>query len=203
MAWTCIDSGPYLETLSAALGPKPDAHGTYTFSLPLGSGAMPMIALSDLARYVHWAYQTPTRSTGLRLGVATAHVTGADMAAALAAASGRAAHYQDVPVAAWLQKAFGSNPHGPDTKVGYKTAPDAALAQTFRENFTNWFELYKASAGNEGLLRRDYAVLDGILPDRVKSVEEWMRKEGYTGEKREVLKDAADRVAEKGESGRV
>jgi len=30
--------------------------------------------------------------------------------------------------------------------------------------------------GNTGLLRKDYALLDTILPDWIKSVEEWMRK---------------------------
>jgi hypothetical protein len=32
------------------------------------------------------------------------------------------------------------------------------------------------------------------LPDRIKSLEEWMRKVGYTGEYKSVLKDRAERV---------
>jgi hypothetical protein len=47
--------------------------------------------------------------------------------------------------------------------------------------------LYQASAGNVGLIRRDYKLLDEILPTRVKSLEEWMRKVGYSGEKENTL----------------
>ena len=50
--------------------------------------------------------------------------------------------------------------------------------------------------GNTGLLRKDYALLDTILPDWIKSVEEWMRKARYTGEFKSLLKDQADRATE-------
>lgn len=33
----------------------------------------------------------------------------------------------------------------------------------------------------------DYQLLDDILPDRLRSVEDWMRKTGYTGEHKEVI----------------
>jgi hypothetical protein len=196
MAWTIIDSGPYIETLSEMFAPKAAENNGVAFYLPLGDGAMPLIYLDDLARYVHWAYQTPAQSNGLRLGIATAHVSGQDIASAFTAVTGRPAKYVDIPIGVWLEKAFGQLPNGVNTKVGYRTAHDSALLQTYGENFTNWFNLYKASAGNTGLLRKDYALLDKILPDRVKSVEEWMRKAQYTGEFKSLLKDQADRAAE-------
>lgn len=196
MAWTVIDSGPYIETLSEMFAPKPAENNGVAFYLPLGTGAMPLIYLEDLARYVHWAYQNPTQSNGLRLGISTAHVTGQDMASAFTAVTGKAAKYVDIPIDVWLDKAFGQLPQGVNTKVGYRTVHDSALLQTYGENFTNWFNLYKASAGNTGLLKKDYARLDEILPDRVKSLEEWMRKAEYTGETKSVLKDQAERKAE-------
>jgi hypothetical protein len=194
MAWTVIDSGAYIETMSEVFAPKPIEDNGFGFHLPLGSGAIPMISLEDLARYVHWAYQTPGRSNGLRLSIATAHITGQDMADSFTAVTGQSARYVDIPIKLWLEKAFGDLPKGVDTKVGYRTAHDSALVQTYAENFTNWFNVYKASAGNTGLLRKDYALLDEILPDRIKSLEEWMRKVGYTGEYKSVLKDRAERV---------
>lgn len=196
MAWTVIDSGPYIESLSELLAPKAAGDNGVAFYLPLGNGAMPLIHLDDLARYVHWAYQNPGQSNGLRLGIATAHVSGQDMASAFTAVTGKPAKYVDIPIDVWLEKAFGQLPNGVNTKVGYRTAHDSALLQTYGENFTNWFNLYKASAGNTGLLKKDYALLDKILPDRVKSLEEWMRKTEYTGEIKSVLKDQAERVAE-------
>ena len=96
----------------------------------------------------------------------------------------------------WLEKAFGNLAKGLDTKVGDRTAPDSALLRTYAENFTNWFNVYGASAGNMGLLSKDYALLDEILPDRIEPLEEWMRKVGYTGEYKLVLKDPAEWVAE-------
>ena len=60
--------------------------------------------------------------------------------------------------------------------------------QTYGQNFTAFWNLYKASGGNKGLIRRDYELLERILPDRVSSVEEWMRKTGYSGQRVELLK---------------
>jgi hypothetical protein len=197
MAWTVIDSGPYMETLSEIFAPKAAENNGVAFYLPLGTGAMPMVHLDDFARYVHWAYQTPGQSNGLRLGIATAPVSGQGMASAFTAVTGKSAKYVDIPINMWLEKAFGELPNGPNTKIGYRTAHDSALLQTYAENFTNWFNLYKASSGNTGLLRRDYARLDKILPDRVKSLEEWMRKAEYKGEYKSVLKGRAERAAER------
>jgi uncharacterized protein YbjT (DUF2867 family) len=196
MAWTVIDSGPYIETLSELFAPKPAENSGVAFYVPLGTGAIPFIHLEDLARYVHWAYQTPTQSNGLRLGTATAHVTGQDMATAFTTVTGKPAKYVDIPINVWLDKAFTDLPKGVNTKVGYRTAHDSALLQTYGENFTNWFNVYKASAGNTGLLKKDYARLDEILPDRVKSLEEWMRMAEYTGESKPILKGRAERKAE-------
>jgi uncharacterized protein YbjT (DUF2867 family) len=127
MAWTVIDSGPYIETLSEIFAPNAAENGGVVVYLPLGDGAMPLIHLDDLARYVHWAYQTPARSNGLRLGIATAHVPGQDMASAFTAVTGKAAKYVDIRIGAWLEKACGQLPIGVNTKVGYRTAHDSAL----------------------------------------------------------------------------
>lgn len=44
------------------------------------------------------------------------------------------------------------------------------------------------------LTKRNYKILDEILPTRVKSVKEWMRKTGYDGTPSSVLKDYRDGV---------
>lgn len=59
MAWTVIDSRPYIETMSEVLAPNPIEDNGFGFSLPLGTGAMPMIYLEDLARYAHLALSNP------------------------------------------------------------------------------------------------------------------------------------------------
>ncbi len=45
--------------------------------------------------------------------------------------------------------------------------------------------MWKCSGGSERVVRRDYKLLDEILPDRVKTVGEWMRKSGYDRQRRE------------------
>ena len=69
---------------------------------------------------------------------------------------------------------------------------DDAMLMTLYENLNAWWEIYRASGGNKGLLTRDYSRLDEILSSRLKAVGEWMRKVGYTGEVRPLLKDQAD-----------
>lgn len=76
--------------------------------------------------------------------------------------------------------AFGTPPDGANTKLGYRSTTDqSTLTLSYGENFYN---LWKASKGNTGLTRRDYALLDHILPDRVRSAREWMERSKYTGE---------------------
>lgn len=140
MAWTVIDSGPDIETLSEIFAPNAAENGGVAFSLPLGDGAMPLIHLDDLARYVHWAYQTPARSNCLCLGIATAPVSGQDIASAFTAVTSKAAKYVDIPISAWLEKTFGQLPNGVNAKVGYRIAHDSALLQTYGESFTNCFK---------------------------------------------------------------
>ena len=83
-------------------------------------------------------------------------------------------------------------PDGTETKVGFRSGN--TVNQTFGENFTAWWELYRNSKGNRGVITRDYDLLDRILPDRIRSTEEWMRKVEYTGERKTVLKDRHDKV---------
>ncbi len=188
MAWTVIRSGPYIENLHQLFAPKIDEDGTYLFQLPLSNGAIPFIDLDDLAGYAHWALANPEESNGLDLGVATVHASGLDIANEFTLVTGKPAKYVDLDIDEWLAATWVKLPNGPDTKVGFVSVKDdGALLQTFGENFRNWWNLYKASAGNTGLIQRDYALLDKILPGRVKSTADWIRKVGYTGERLSTL----------------
>jgi hypothetical protein len=194
MAWTIMNPAAYNEMFYETFAPRCESSSTYTFIFPMADSAMPTIYLYDLARYTHWAFQNPLESTGLRFAVATSHVTGQDMADSLTAVTGKPAKYQDVPSEAWLQAAFGGLPKGINTKLGFKNVPEEALVQTYAEDVGNWSNIYKGTYGNNnGIMTQDYAFLDRILPDRVKSLEEWMRKVGYPGEAKLLLKDLSER----------
>lgn len=188
MWWTIIRSGPYMELLSAVMAPAHGSDGSLQFQLPLDKGAIPFIHLGDFGRYVDWALSNADESAGKDFGIATAHVTGQEIAETCTKFTGKPSEFVNIPVEAWNQVAWKGLPNGPDTKIGFQTIKDdRALLMSYGENFAHWWGLYKASSGNTGLIRRDYVFLDRIVPDRVKSLAEWMEKVGYTGEKEEVL----------------
>lgn len=185
MAWTILSSGPYAERLWESTNiPVKNDEGVYVFSLPLGpTGAMPLVSLEDLGKYAKWSFENPERSACLNLGVAIAHVTGAETAKAFEAVTGKKAKYQDTP----LNEALEGFPKG---KIGVNGSPgyDDPTLRTAAEHFGPWWTIFQNSGGNTGLWSRDYALLDDIMPDRIRSVEEWMRKENYDGKTNPVLK---------------
>lgn len=186
-----------MEMLAEALVPSVDENGVYSFNLPLDNGAVPFIHLEDFGRYVNWIFENPSRSAGVDLCIGTTHASGEDIAQAFSEITGKPAVYTNISTAMWSSVAFAGLPDGPDAKVGFATGlPAAALNQTFGENFKNWWNLYRASAGNKGLIRKDYEFLNSILPDRLKSVKQWMKKTGYQGEKKSVLKMHTSRRTE-------
>lgn len=49
---------------------------------------------------------------------------------------------------------------------------------TLRENFTGFWNMWKhTQTNNRGLIKRNFALLDEIHPNRIKNVEEWFRRE--------------------------
>lgn len=175
--------------LSDFLLPQRGGDGVYRFKMPIGRGAVPFVHLGDFGRYAEWIYSHPSESNGIVLGIAIEHVSGPELARAFTAVTGNAAEYVDQPAMEWIEAQFGHLPQGVNTKVGISSVKDPnALLMTFGENFNNWWNLYKASADNKGLIQRDYALLDRILPDRAKSLEEWMRQTGYDASRQSVIK---------------
>jgi hypothetical protein len=75
----------------------------------------------------------------------------------------------------------------PDVKIGHSADRDDPTLFTFRENFSGFWNTWK-----DELTKRDYKLLDDILPTRVKSVREWMEKTKYDGKPASVLKDYRD-----------
>ncbi|RDW69534.1 hypothetical protein BP6252_08554 [Coleophoma cylindrospora] len=186
MKWSILTSCMYMEMLSELLAPRPSPADpdVFVFSAPLGHAAAPLIHLPDLGRYARWIFDHPAQSTGMNLDVATESITWADLAAAFTRVTGKKAIYADIT----LDQLFASGAFpDPDAKVGHSTDPADPTLQTYRQNFSGFWRSWKA-----GFVVKDYAVLDRILPDRVRSVEEWMRLVGYTGEPRSVLKDYRD-----------
>ena len=190
MRWSVLTSCMYLETFSEMLAPVTeviDGVKTVVFKAPVGKGTPPMIYLEDLGKYARWLVEHPERSDGLDLKIATANVGWEEVASAFTETTGRKAVFRDIS----LDEYFASGVFGnADRKVGHSVGFDDETLQTYRENFSGFWNTWK-----EDVLKRsgkDFALLDEILPDRVRSVGEWMKVTGYTGQRSNVLKDYAD-----------
>ena len=78
-------------------GPKRAADGQLDFVLPMGGAKLPGIAAEDIGRCAHGLFKGGAAYTGRTVGIAGEHLTGGEMAAALAQALGRPVRHADVP----------------------------------------------------------------------------------------------------------
>ncbi|MET9462977.1 hypothetical protein ABZY05_49830, partial [Streptomyces canus] len=63
-----------------------------------------------------------------------------------------------------------------DQPAGYNADPNDKSTMSFRDNFTGFWNTWK-----HGIITRDYALLDEIYPNRIRSAEEWFRREDQVG----------------------
>ena len=148
-----------------------------TWRVPLGDGAVPHVALSDCGPYVRWLveHRDEDRVNGLDLEVAIAHVGYDELAAAFQKVTGHTARYIDVS----LEEYWKSGPmaRGHKNAAGYNADPKDPATMTVRQNFSGFWNMWKNSGGNKGVVQRNYAFLDEVFPGRIKSAEEWFRSE--------------------------
>lgn len=170
------------------------------------------MALSDCGAYVRWLLDNPSRANGMDLEVAIAHMSYSEIAAAFAKVTGKQARYVSVSFPEYF-KTFGGresfmsvlkNPRmGLVSKLrfgfsfstkqpsSYNADPADPATLSFETNFTGFWNIWRASKGNKGVIQRDYGLLDEIHPNRIKSAEEWFRKEAEKGDLWERLNNTA------------
>jgi uncharacterized protein YbjT (DUF2867 family) len=186
MNWSVLTTGPYIDMLHELLRPVKEG-GEWVFKLPLENGAIPFVSLEDIGASVKWLLDHPEQSVGMNLKISVEHASGDTIARAFSAVTGQPARYESVTKEQW----FEGGKLGPEGhKLGSENPdnnPNDSTLLTLEQNFGNWWNVYQKSAGNKGILQVDYEQLDKLLPDRLKSVEEWMRKENYTGERKNIL----------------
>ena len=78
------------------MGPKKGADGALLFTLPMGDRKLPGIAAEDIGRAAYGIFKGGREYVGRSVGIAGAHLTGAEMAAALTRALGREVRYDEV-----------------------------------------------------------------------------------------------------------
>jgi hypothetical protein len=85
------------------------------FAVPLGDAKCPLIHLDDYGKYARWLFDTPAKSSGLQLHVATEDSAWKDLAAAFTVKTGKKAVSKDVSFDEYFS--LGISPE-PDRKIG-------------------------------------------------------------------------------------
>lgn len=196
MGAAVFTTGPYIEmSISMATIFTPTVEdGVVTWRVPLGQGAVVHVALDDCEHYARWLFDNTKRSNGLDLEVAIDHIPYAELAAAFEKVSGHPARYIDTDLDTYWKT--GNVAAAANTGGGYNSDPNDPAFMTFRQNFTGFFNMWKYSGGNKGVIQRDYKLLDEIHPTRIRSAEEYFRQEDARG-KRLGLGSLWDRVQKK------
>jgi hypothetical protein len=170
MGAALFTTGPYMEMAFSAQTPMTPRieEGVLTWRVPLGQGAVVHVALEDCAYYARWLFDHPDHANGMDLEVAIEPVRYADLAAAFTRVTGHAARYIDTD----LDSYFAPIPAIAASPAGYNADPNDKSTMSFRDNFTGFWNMWK-----HDIITRDYALLDEIHPNRVRSAEQWIRRE--------------------------
>ena len=193
MNWTVLNSCLYLEMLYENFRPTLGEDGkTYVFANAAGDGAVPMIALPDLAEYTKWVFENPEEARGAIIDAATEHVRWNDVAKGFTDVTGKPAIVQSITPRQFGEAVASQSQDGLETRFG-------AGGMKVADNFTGFMEVHSlAVPGTQGLWPVDYARLDKIFPGRVKSIGDWMKKVNYTGEDvKNVLRTKEELIAVK------
>ncbi|MCW6533699.1 NmrA family NAD(P)-binding protein [Sphingomonas lycopersici] len=170
MGAALFTTGPYIEMAFSSQTPMTPRieDGVLTWRVPLGAGAVVHVALEDCGHYVRWLFDNQDRANGMDLEVAIEHVRYADLAAAFERVTGHPARFVDTDLDSYFApiQTIASMP------AGYNADPNDKATMSFRDNFTGFWNQWK-----HDIIQRNYALLDEIHPHRIRSAEEWMRRE--------------------------
>jgi uncharacterized protein YbjT (DUF2867 family) len=108
------------------MGPKRAADGTLSFTLPMGDRKLPGIAAEDIGRCAYGIFKKGAEHVGKTVGIAGEHLTGAEMAAALAEALGQPVRYDAITPAAYRG-------------LGFPGAEDLGNMFQFKRDFADYF----------------------------------------------------------------
>jgi uncharacterized protein YbjT (DUF2867 family) len=108
------------------MGPKRGADGRLAFSLPMGDRKLPGIAAEDIGRCAYGIFQQGREFIGRTVGIAGEHLTGEQMAAALARSLGQEVRYNYVPPEVYRG-------------LGFPGAEDLGNMFQFKRDFEDYF----------------------------------------------------------------
>lgn len=184
-----LTTGPYIDITLAPQAPMTvslagETDGVARWRMPLGAdGAVPFVSLEDTGVYARWMFDHAQReASGLELKTAIAHIGFAELASAFERVTGHPARYVDTD----LDEYWTTGPlsHRAKEPNAYNEDLEDPGSMDVKTNFTGWWETYRRSGGNKGVLTRDYDLLDAIFPGRIRDAEEWFGREDQRGRER-------------------
>ncbi|MDC3961948.1 NmrA/HSCARG family protein [Polyangium jinanense] len=92
--------------LHLGMGPQRDGQGRLTLTLPMGTAKLPGIATEDIGRCAYGVFERGPAMIGQRLGVASDHLTGSELAAAFSAIAGEEVRYHAIEPEAYRRLDF-------------------------------------------------------------------------------------------------
>jgi uncharacterized protein YbjT (DUF2867 family) len=135
------------------MGPKKGPDGKLAFVLPMGDKKLPGISAEDIGKCAHGIFKRPDL-IGKTVGIAGEHLTGTEMAAALARALEQPVAYTPVPPDVYRAFGFpGADDLGnmfqfkAETEPAYCGARDLALCRSLNpelETFAQWLSRNKS-----------------------------------------------------------
>src|SRR6266498_1258740 len=175
MGAAVFTTGPYMEMAISAMAPMTPSveDGDVTWRVPLGNGTVPHVALEDCGFYARWLFDNPERANGMNLEVAIEQVDYHRLASAFEKITGHPARYIDTELDAYWS---GPLKMAAELPAGYNADLKDKSTMSFRDNFTGFWNVWKHS-----VIQRDYALLNEIHPNRIKNVEDWLRREDQLG----------------------
>ena len=135
---TLLHTSFYWENLISGMGPQRGPDGKLVFVLPMADKALPGIAVADIGACAAGVFRSGARLIGKSVGIAGEHLTGADMASALA----RALH-EDVAYVAMPPQQY--------AQLGFPSAQDLANMFQFKVEFNDAFCAARPVAGSKAL----------------------------------------------------
>ncbi|KAI1140952.1 NAD(P)-binding protein [Hypoxylon sp. FL0543] len=176
-------TGPYMEMTISQNTPMSVSveNGVATWRLPLNDGAVPYVALDDCGYYVKWLFDHPERANGLDLEVSIDHIGADELSRAFEKVTGHPARSINVSFDDYFGKVW---PLDPSRPAGYNADPNDPATMTVLQNFSGFWTTWRNSGRNKGVVKRDYKFLDSIHPNRIKSAEEFFRREEEKGTKK-------------------
>lgn len=161
--------------------------GTFVFASPVGSGHVPMIALSDLGFWARYTFDNRTLTSGRELEVASELVGWDDLVRTFTRVTGFPAVVVPQTLDAWFANFTGvDDPVANEKRIGDADS-EKERHTTWRTNFSGWWALYR-----DDLIKRDMKWIRSVNPGG-HTLESWMREKKYDGQwKVDVLKNSED-----------